>query len=93
MSLSHGKMYIRNVDEDNRQLSPILDIINVPSETQVVSITEMSMEPGSVQHYTSITSLQQDKINNLQVSYNELLNKYQKMNARYMMKLKKKKLK
>ena len=85
MSLSHGKRYISAVDEENNQTASILDILNIPSQTQVVSITESSQEPDSAQHHASLAAIQQDKISNLQMSYNSLVDNYQKKNSASLM--------
>jgi hypothetical protein len=85
MSLSHGKRYISAVDEENNQRASILDILNIPSQSHVVSITESSQDPDSTRHHASVAAIQQDKISNLQISYNSLLDKYQRKNAAYLM--------
>ena len=89
MSLSHGKMYISTVDEENSHTNPLGNLIGVPLENQVVSVTESSLEQGSTPHYTTLVSLQQDKINTIQASYNSLLDKYQRKNADFLMKINK----
>ena len=72
----------------------LLCIAFVPSLT-LGQTAEREKQPSKVVEKAPETAaekfdfwLNENKINNLQVSYNELLNKYQKMNARYMMKLK-----
>ena len=89
MSLSQGNRYISAIDDEKRQGISNLDIMNSLYGMQVVSIADSSQEPDSIQHHASLTSLQQDKIDTLQISYNELLDKYQRKNADTHMKVKK----
>ena len=81
MSLSQGNRYISAIDEEKSQGISNLDIMNSLYGTKVVSIAASSQEPDSIQHYASMASLQQDKIDTLQISYNELLDKYQRKNS------------
>jgi hypothetical protein len=79
MSLAHGRRLIDNVNDD-------VDAIfggTVVSRTgvQLASVADASMEPESVQHHTTLTSLHEDKIDRLQKSYRTLLDEYQRSNA------------
>ena len=48
---------------------------------QLASVADASMDPESVQHHTTLASLQEDKIDRLQKSYRDLLDEYQRSNA------------
>jgi len=79
MSLAQGQQLIDNVNDD---IGAILggSVVSQPG-VQLASVADASMDPESVQHHTTLASLQEDKIDRLQKSYRDLLDEYQRSNA------------
>ena len=79
MSLAHGQRLMDSVSDD---VGNILggSIVSQPG-VQLASVADASMSPESVRHHTTLTSLQEDKIDRLHKSYRSLLDEYQRSNA------------
>ena len=79
MSLAHGQ---KLMDSVNDEVGDILggSIVSQPG-VQLASVADASMSPESVRHHTTLASLQEDKIDRLQKSYQSLLDEYQRSNA------------